>query len=119
MGKPEMKKRFKGKDYPLTGKKARKERGWNGFAESDTWSFDSYLAQVIPEGLKRIRAFPGHPGEMTEEEWWQVLDQIIEGFAVFDELACGWPKAQHAQKLELKFNRAMLLFTRHFFNFWT
>jgi hypothetical protein len=117
VSKSEVKKRLKGRKG--TGKKTRRERGWNGFAESDTFSFCSYLALVIPEGLKRIRAFPGHPGNLTKEEWWEILDQIIVGFDHFDELMDGWPSDKRRLQLDMEFRRAQLLFSRHFMDLWT
>ena len=119
MSKPEVKKRLKGKECGLTSKKIRRERGWNGFAESDTADFASYLALVIPEGLKRIRAFPGHPVHVTKEEWWEILDDIIEGFLGFEEIFNGWPNPKRRLELEMQFRRATLLFGRHFPDFWT
>lgn len=50
-------------------------RGMYGYAKSDTWSFDNYLSDVIPAGLRLLREREiGHP----------ILDDWIEGSDAWD-----------------------------------
>lgn len=62
--------------WPLMTRKVRKERGRNLVAKSDCWSLDSYLEQVIEQGLRQLAAMNhGWPPttqdgrEWTFEEW--------------------------------------------------
>lgn len=61
------------------------ERGRYGFAEEDTWSFDSYLAKVISGGVDEIkhRNF-GQPDELTPGEWYEILNSISQSFKKYN-----------------------------------
>lgn len=57
-----------------------------GFSEEDTFSFDTYLAGVIAEGVERLRARSiGYPHGMTEAEWDDVLRRIVKGFREYND----------------------------------
>lgn len=63
-----------------------KQRSKRGFADEDTWSFDTYLASVIAGGVRVLqeRSF-GYPAGLTEEEWQNILDTIANGFEYYVE----------------------------------
>src|ERR1035437_1028853 len=62
-------------------KKHKKERAARGFSDYDWWGFDSYLTFVILGGLKKFRKDAnGYPGDLTSEEWNDILDKMILGF---------------------------------------
>jgi hypothetical protein len=62
---------------------ARLQRADRGFAESDVWNFDGYLAYLIAAGCKRLKELDhGHPFAegMTQAKWHTILDDITNGF---------------------------------------
>lgn len=62
--------------------KAFFQRGWRGYADSDLWSLDHYLIQVLAPGLREFARSPfGWPGEpMTYEGWKEILNEMADGF---------------------------------------
>jgi len=47
----------------------------------DVWSMDSTLAHIIVPMLKKLKETQhGYPGELTEEEWDEKLDEMIWAF---------------------------------------
>ncbi len=53
----------------------RQTRGWD---DSETWSLDVEIAKWALPRLKRFREIDsGHPADLTEEEWGDILDSII------------------------------------------
>ena len=63
-------------------------RGWKGWAPNDTWCFHGYLAKVIKEGCQHLKEIQhGHPGNMTEEEWDKILDEIIWSFDMVNKIS--------------------------------
>jgi hypothetical protein len=56
------------------------QRGRTGWAASDTWSFDHYLSKVIRDGVRHLRDNNhGHPCELDERSWQQILTEISDG----------------------------------------
>ena len=53
------------------------QRGLRGWADCDTWSFDTYLDKVIRDGITRLRENKcGYPMGYTEQEWDAILHRI-------------------------------------------
>lgn len=53
----------------------RRTRGWD---DSDTWSLDFTIAKFVLPRLKKFREIDfGYPGNMSEEEWREILDKMI------------------------------------------
>jgi len=47
----------------------------------DTWSMDCTLAMIIHPMLVQLKATThGHPSNLTEQEWDQILDEMIWAF---------------------------------------
>ena len=47
----------------------------------DTWSMDSTLSLLIHPMLVQLKATQhGHPADMTEQEWDEILDEMIWAF---------------------------------------
>ena len=47
----------------------------------DTWSMDHTLAMIIHPMLVQLKATQhGHPSNLTEQEWDQILDEMIWAF---------------------------------------
>lgn len=68
------------------------QRGVRGYSDYDIWSFDHYLTKIILEGLVSLKAKSrGCPCTMNdatgkydydEARWNNILDNIIDGFAI-------------------------------------
>jgi len=57
------------------------QRGKRGWANRDVWGFGKHLSKIILEGLKHLKQYQnGHPGDLTEEQWIDILNQIIYTF---------------------------------------
>jgi hypothetical protein len=57
------------------------QRGRRGYSDRDTWSLDSYLSEVIAGSVQNLaRVTNGHPRELTQQEWQDILDRISAGF---------------------------------------
>lgn len=110
-------------------------RGKKGYSYIDTWSFDSYLCDVIAGGVKLLKAnLHGSPPELFDDDaknqiwrWEEVLDKITEGFEAgrsiinTDYMELGDTREEWESKykeLEVKYNEGMDLFKEYFFNLW-
>jgi hypothetical protein len=70
------------------------QRGSRGFADCDVWSFDSYLSNIIVNGLKNLKEnVHGHPINIGnkkerngEKVWKNILDEIIWTFEVSEKI---------------------------------
>jgi len=57
------------------------QRGKKGWSNRDTWGFDYYLSDVISKGVRYLKEnIHGHPANLTEGQWIDTLNQIIETF---------------------------------------
>ena len=57
------------------------QRGKRGWANSDTWGFDYYLAKVIYEGVRHLKEnINGMPNNLTEGQWIDILNKITDAF---------------------------------------
>lgn len=65
------------------------QRGYRGYADSDTWSLDSYLSGIIISGVKTLKKNKmGHPAELKNmKEWHTILDKIIYTFEIEKDAA--------------------------------
>lgn len=71
----------------------------------DTWSLDHTLALIIAPGLKQLKATQhGHPCDVSEDQWAEILDKMI--FA-FDEIANDYPgeEAFRSGTLDISFEK--------------
>ena len=101
------------------------QRAFNGYAQCDVWETFMYLTIIIPlliKGLKETRT--GYPGNMTPEEWDDILGKIINGFTAADRIMeydyKGNYNEQEAarQTDQVAFENGMKLLTKHWFNLW-
>lgn len=107
----------------------RYRRGW---ADEDTWSIDYWFVYCIVPMLENIKD-AGHPyayddeEEMTQEKWNAILDEMIVGFKLYDDIICQGGKEIPGKKTKYsfnredqrKFNRSMRLFAKYFGALWT
>jgi hypothetical protein len=69
--------------------------------------------------IKKFDYSKSRPIPYTQKEWNQILDEIIEGFEVFDSVGDILEDEEARIVAEKKFKRAMYLFGKHFRSFWT
>lgn len=96
------------------------QRRFRGWADCDLWDMDYHLAKLI---LPRIRAYrdfkkensAGYPANLTEKDWNEILDKIVDGFELFLECEIGDDLWEYAQP---KIEGGLKLFGRWFGHFW-
>ena len=63
------------------------QRAKQGYSYQDCWSVDWYLADIIPKMVRQLKNNAhGHPGDITEEEWSDVLEDIARAFELEYEI---------------------------------
>ena len=115
------------------------QRGFRGYADSDTWDFDLYLAKVISQGVKHLKKFEqGCPNDiynkykdrtdltqkekdkLSMKEWHTILDIIVRGFELVPELfeakVLKNKKLKDGHMYELE--RAFDFLKKYYFNLW-
>lgn len=87
-------------------------RGWD---DSETWSLDHSLAVVILPRLKRFRKLTvGTPGDLTQKEWYAILDQMIETF----EFIASEKYWEANYKDYERLSKGLDLFREYYFTLW-
>jgi hypothetical protein len=58
------------------------QRAFRGYADSDVWSVDNYLCEIMPSMIRQLKRIThGYPSHLNSpEEWEAILDKIIFGF---------------------------------------
>ncbi len=76
-------------DIPLNIKSFL-QRGKKGWSSRDTWGFSSYIANTIAEGVHHLKTFQhGHPADLTEGQWTDILNKIIDTFEMAKRISDG------------------------------
>ena len=80
----------------------------------DTWSMDCTLAMIIHPMLVQLKATQhGHPASLTEQEWDQILDEMIWAFGhKSKEMDAGDNETQE------RLTNAFMLFGKYYENLW-
>lgn len=105
-------------------------RGWRGYADSDVWGMDWYLATITLPMLKKIQSNKvGVPIEFTvvdkkeismeeaEKTWNKVLQEMIDGYDAFikqDDIV----DIKEWKKLEKIRKQGFAQFSKYFGNLW-
>lgn len=90
----------------------RLTRGWD---DSETWSLDASLPHVILPRLKRFKEITiGVPGDLSKEEWEQILDKMIAAFEFAGSEARWTAPASEFEKHQ----EGLDLFAKHYFGLW-
>lgn len=117
--------RLRNRYRPVFRLKMAWQRAWRGYDDSDLWSLNYTIANLIVVGCRQMRESGySYPGEFSEppygdgqgfDAWAEVLRRIEEGFqAWIDE--DGWFFDKPDQ--EAKFKDAMSLFSEWFSGLW-
>jgi len=97
-----------------------RQRKKRGFDDRELWSLDHTIAKFT---LPRLIAFKegrfGYPGNLTEEKWDNILDQIIWSMqAIIDEWEGGLEDIRDIRTHEKKINKGINLFGKYFRHLW-
>jgi len=136
------------RDIPKLPRRIWRETKWfyqrhtRGYATCDLWDLDNFLGQHTLKCLKAFRderrsensSFcAGAPGGLTEEQWDEILDNMIEGlefilFAAGDRITCGidWIDRDIKNPLTMEeyellypiMEKKAMLYIKHFNGLW-
>jgi len=96
------------------------QRGFRGYADSDTCGLDYYLQEIIPKMVRRIiKDKTGYPTDITEESWDKILEKIARGFEANRKLMdLEWESVEDEQRLRDKWVEGSELFIKYFNYLW-
>ena len=90
----------------------------------DTWSMDHTLAPIILPMLVQLKATKhGHPADLTEQEWDDILDEMIWAFEQkcrddwMDDYDYSWD-SEEAKAHQERMSNGFILFGKYFENLW-
>jgi hypothetical protein len=94
------------------------QRGKNGYAKPDLWSFDVYLSKVIGKGVQELaNNSHGHPSELkTLKEWTTILNKMSRGFLNYSNKV--FSAKNYSSEDEKKLEESLELFKKHFLHLW-
>jgi hypothetical protein len=102
------------------------QRGKRGYADCDTWDFDTYLSKIICGGCKRLKEGDSSlPFSLSikysnyadaEKKWREILTKIIRAFSLkrlwMDE--CRFPTKSELKEIEVGWR----LFKKYYGDLW-
>lgn len=92
----------------------KKQRIERGFDESELWSLDVTISKFISPRLKAFRdTAGGYPGDMTENEWIELLDKMILAFDLHAQC-----KVSYTEEENEKIEEGLKLFAEYFGHLW-
>lgn len=108
------------------------QRGSRGYADCDVWSIDAYIVHWLPAALRQLKKENhGHPTSVCnedidwtthidckgEERWEALLEEMASGLEMAFVLQDRWISDRDSLEWR-KFDRAMQLIHKHFFELW-
>ena len=93
------------------------QRGMNGYARSDVWNLNNYLAEIISSSVNDLRKEThGYPPDLSgPDEWDVILDKISKGFGVYIQDNNIWTLTYEEKKQR---DEAFELFKEYFDYLW-
>jgi hypothetical protein len=89
-----------------------------GYTLSDLWNIDSWFCGHIPRMIQEFkRKTICHPGNMTYQEWGEILDRISFCFSEIEQLLFTHDE-EKADYLENMKNEGFELLKKHFWHLW-
>jgi hypothetical protein len=88
----------------------RRTRGWD---DSDTWSLDNTMCSWLLPRIKRFKELnDGYPSSLSEKEWNEILDKIIESLEWYQEHCYDLPRTKE-ENLEWRENKKKCIENLH------
>lgn len=97
------------------------QRLFRGYDDTVKWNLETHLANLIQEVTTWIaEKGSGHPCELTEEKWKEILQQISFGFGSYLEMRSGFYTYEDSEykRLNKEFKKGMKLFSKYYGNLW-
>ena len=114
--------------------KMQKQRAKKGFCVEDTWSVYDWFLNTVPKILTELnKNRMGHPTDMTDKEWGELIDRVIVCFTEADDYTCSQTNSIDYDKDKDKWrereieivdyrdkmkNEGLELFSKYFWNLW-
>ena len=83
------------------------QRGSRGWADCDWWNMHSYVSDMMPELIRKLKNGHGCPSEFYDKgvkndechKWYEILEEMAQGFEAAKFLdTCGYHKWVDADK---------------------
>ena len=85
------------------------QRGKRGYSSRDTWGFSYYLADIIAKGIYHLKEnLHGHPADLTEGQWVDTLNKIIDTFDMAKRISDGTLYLIKDKKKRIKWQKTMV-----------
>lgn len=95
------------------------ERGWWGYARTDVWSLEGYLAAWLPSALRQMRDGWSYPPDLTPDEWQEKLSLMIGAFEdAFRLIDMDYSSHEEAKELIDHSKPGMQEFIDRFYDLW-
>jgi len=95
------------------------ERGWYGYARTDVWSLDGYLAAWLPSALRQMRDGYSYPPDLTSDEWREKLTVMIAAFEkAFRFIDMDYESHEEVEELIEHSKLGMQEFIDRFYDLW-
>lgn len=114
--------------------KMQKQRAKKGFCVEDTWSVYDWFLNTAPKILTELnKNRMGHPTDMTDKEWGDIIDRMIFCFTEANDYTCSQTNSIDYDKNKDKWcereieivdyrdkmkNEGLELFSKYFWNLW-
>lgn len=103
-------------------REVRSQRGERGWSDRDVWGLDHYLSGIMIGSIGHLRDLNhGFPANLTEGEWRDILDAMIDGFqASRDIIEMNYDPKDRPEydALHARFENGMDLLKEYFFGLW-
>jgi hypothetical protein len=95
------------------------QRGKRGWSNRDVWGLGDYISDVLVGALNHLKRYhSGYPGDLTEGQWIDILNELIWTFETAQEIWSGdvwymgtyeWKEDQYQNMLALSKNKKTAL----------
>lgn len=96
------------------------QRARRGYSDRDLWSLDTYICGVVGAGVEHLRRVShGHPADLTEDEWDDILTRISGPLLAYssEKFEDGYTYDEEMARYEAA-REAMHLFAEHLGGMW-
>lgn len=101
--------------FPYRRVKLWFQRMFRGWDDADTWALDCTLAAFLAPRLRRFKELTnGYPNSLTEQEWDNILDELIWTFEFIGSDAYWESNPENYERME----RGLDLFRKYFNELW-